>query len=83
MKIQKLDKQCEHRCILGIAKMTRDWDGVSTTIFDGSELFIYDCDEITMYNFCPGCGQVLNIGSKTLDKTIRFYRAGECNVDEG
>lgn len=60
--MKKLDNQCEHRCIVGCYQFFDD----SGLIYDGVKNIHVDAKSVTLFNFCPGCGQELDVSiSKT------------------
>lgn len=65
VKILKMDKQCEDRCIIGVLD-----DGMGI-LYDGD---VFDCGQITRFNFCPGCGQELNITQTKTENGMRLTK---------
>jgi hypothetical protein len=66
LKITRLDEQCEDRCIIGRVilntSVLEDYD----IIYDGDSEHNRDTSKAVLYNFCPGCGQELNVKHKVV-----------------
>ncbi len=60
--VERVSKQCEHTCVVG--QVTRKESGchlIDYLIKDYSVVTLYEGDSITLFNFCPCCGQELNL----------------------
>ncbi len=65
VKILEMDEQCEDRCIIG---MLDDGMGI---VYDGD---VIDCGRVTLFNFCPACGQELTINRNNTKMGMRFTK---------
>ncbi len=65
IKILKMDEQCEDRCIIG---MLDDGMGI---VYDGD---VFDCGQVALFNFCPACGQELEITQTKTESGVRFTK---------
>ncbi len=65
IKILKMDEQCEDRCIIG---MLDDGMGI---VYDGD---VFDCGQVSLFNFCPACGQELEIRQTKTESGVRFIK---------
>jgi hypothetical protein len=62
-------RQCKHACVVG--QVTRTVTLVNEDIYDSSVVTLYEGDSITLFNFCPCCGQELELIYTVEDN--RFY----------
>lgn len=56
-RIHHMSMNCDHLCIIGYITM-----GNKSTLINSDFVFNGDnADFVSLFNFCPGCGQELNI----------------------
>ena len=67
LEIFKVDKQCEDRCIIG---QIEDRMGKGL-LYDGN---VVEEGKVTLFNFCPACGQELTVMQNKTDKGMRFSK---------
>lgn len=61
------DKQCEDRCIIGII----DDKFSKGLLYDGN---VVEEGKVTLFNFCPACGQELTINRNNTEMGMRFTK---------
>lgn len=67
LEIFKVDKQCEDRCIIG---QIEDRMGKGL-LYDGN---VVEEGKVTLFNFCPACGQELEITQTKTESGVRFIK---------
>ena len=58
MKLEQFDNQCEDRCMVGIYSSI---EGINGLIYDGLEDTFGKNDRVVLFNFCPACGQEMEL----------------------
>lgn len=68
--ILKFDKHCEHECCIGLV-YSYDY-GIGHLLYNNET--IKAKTTVKLFNFCPGCGQELNIKKFHYDESITFTK---------
>lgn len=70
-KINKLDSQCEHECVIGTCHI----DGERTILYNNQCISKTDDFNIFLFNFCPACGQELNLEKIEKQTLVCFQKS--------
>lgn len=74
-RVYKSDKQCEHFCVIGLKHYKKRVDQHYTIPIYAHNV-VNDHDDVhrvELFNFCPRCGQELNIETEVVKReTLKF-----------